>query len=150
MNRQPPLDDPPSRFALVIFWINGLLMNRGEKITKPLGQSSARWQVLGRAGGSPQTVAQMARDMGLSRQSVQRVVNVLQGDGLVRLEEIPSDKRTARVALTPTGEEVLGAIYKRNSAWTRRISRRIPAEQFDKAIEALRHIGAILEEDARG
>lgn len=123
-------------------------MTIGEKTTKPLGQSSARWQVLGRAEFPGQTVARMARDMGLARQSVQRVVNALRGDGLVKLEGIPGDRRTSRVALTRTGEEVLAAIYKRNSAWTRRISRRVSAEEFDKAIESLRRIGAILEEES--
>jgi len=125
-------------------------MNAGEKITKPLGQSSARWQVLGRAGFPPQTVSQMAREMGLARQSVQRVVNDLKSDGLVAFEEIPTDKRTSLVTLTPAGQEVLTEIYKRNSLWTNRISHLIPAEKFERAIELLEHIGTILEEDLHG
>ena len=148
MSSQPELDSPPSRFALVVFWVNGLLMNNGEKLTKPLGQSSARWQVLGRASFDPQTVAQMARDMGLSRQSVQRIVNVLKSDGLVRLEEIPTDKRTSVVTLTDAGQKVLAAIYARSSQWTERILSRIPVDEFENAIEQLSHIGTILEEDA--
>ena len=147
---QPGLDDPPSRFALAIFWVNGLLMNTGEKITSPVGQSSARWQVLGRAGFTPQTVAQMAREMGLARQSVQRVVNALKDDGLVTLEEIPNDKRTSLVTLTRAGQKVLATIYERNSVWTKRIMRRISVEEFEKAIEQLEHIGMILEEDSHG
>ena len=148
VSSQPELDSPPSRFALAVFWVNGLLMNNGEKLTKPLGQSSARWQVLGRASFAPQTVAQMARDMGLSRQSVQRIVNVLKSDGLVRLEEIPTDKRTSVVTLTDAGQKVLAAIYARSSQWTERILSRIPVDEFEKAIEQLSHIGTILEEDA--
>jgi DNA-binding MarR family transcriptional regulator len=125
-------------------------MAAGEKITKVLGQSSARWQVLGRASFPPQTVSQMAREMGLSRQSVQRVVNALKHDGLVSLKEIPTDKRTSLVTLTPAGQKVLSEIYKRNSMWTNRISHRISAEKFEKAIDLLEHIGAILEEDLHG
>ncbi len=150
MSNQPGLDDPPARFALAIFWVNGLLMNVGEKITKPLGQSSARWQVLGRAGFPSQTVSQMAREMGLTRQSVQRVVNALKGDGLVALEEMPGDRRTSLVSLTRAGQKVLAAIYKRNSMWTNRISHRIAAEEFERAIELLERIGTILEEDLNG
>src|SRR5690348_1847867 len=70
-------NDPLSRFALSIFWINGLLMRNGDRLTRSIGQSSARWQVLGRVGDQPQTVAQIARNMGHARQSVQRVANVL-------------------------------------------------------------------------
>ena len=69
-------NDPLSRFALSIFWINGLLLRNGDRLTRSIGQSSARWQVLGRVGDQPQTVAQIARDMGHARQSVQRVADV--------------------------------------------------------------------------
>lgn len=82
----------------------------------------------------------MARDMGFARQSVQRAANALKRDGLVRLEKIPSDKRTSLVALTVAGEKVLGAIYERNSMWAKRISRRISVEVFDKARELLKQI----------
>jgi DNA-binding MarR family transcriptional regulator len=144
---QPGLDEAPARFALTVFWINGLLMRAGEQTTMPLGQSSARWQVLGRAGFAPQTVAQMAREQGQARQSVQRVVNDLRRDGLVRLEAIPHDQRTALVTLTPAGHEVLAAIYERNSQWAQRISGRISDERFDTVIGLLQQIGAILEEE---
>ena len=147
MDSQPGINDLPSRFALSIFWVHGLLMNAGERATKPLGQSNARWQVLGRAEFVPQTVSQMAREMGLARQSVQRVVDTLVRDGLVRLDSIPTDKRTAHVALTAAGKKVLAEIYERNGLWTQRISQLIPAEEFEKAIESLEHIGMIIKGD---
>ncbi|MEO7716925.1 MAG: MarR family transcriptional regulator [Capsulimonas sp.] len=147
MDYEQGINDPASRFALAVFRVNGVLMNAGEKLTKPLAQSSARWQILGRAGYTPQTVSQMAREMGLARQSVQRVADALQRDGLVVLEAIPTDKRTALLTLTPAGQEVLAKIYKRNAEWTRRISGRISAHEFEKAIESLEHIRIIIEED---
>ena len=124
-------------------------MRSGENVTKPLGQSSARWQILGRAGYARQTVSQMAREMGLARQSVQRVADALERDGLIILETIPSDKRTALVTLTTAGQKVLTEIYKRNGEWAKRISQRIPAHEFEKATELLTHIAAIIEEDLR-
>ena len=147
MGNQPGINDLPSKFALAVFRVNGLLMNAGERVTKPLAQSSARWQVLGRADVTPQTVSQMAREMGLTRQSVQRVADALERDGLVTLEAIPSDRRTAHVTLTPAGKRVLGKIYERNAWWTQRISQRIPADEFERAIELLEHIGMIIEGD---
>jgi len=92
----------------------------------------------------------MAREMGLARQSVQRVVNALKRDGLVALEEIPTDRRTSLVTLTPAGQKTLAEIYKQNSMWTNRISRRISAQEFEKAIELIEHIGTTLEEDLHG
>jgi DNA-binding MarR family transcriptional regulator len=146
MSHQPGLDEPPARFALAIFWINGLLMRNGERITKPLGQSSARWQVLGRAGYAPQTVSQMAREQGQARQSVQRVVNALADDGLVALETIPHDHRTSLVTITPAGRQILAAIYERNARWVADIAERVPAETFEQAMELLGRIGTVLEE----
>ena len=36
---------------------------------------------------------------------------------------------------------------ERNALWTQRISQHIPAEEFEKAIELLGHIGTIIEGD---
>ena len=110
-----PGTDPPSQFALLIFRLNGLLMRNGEKITRELGQSSARWQVLGRVGFATQTVAQMAREMGLARQSVQRVADLLAAEGLTQFKVNPTDQRTQLVEITPAGQTVLAAIYQRNN-----------------------------------
>src|SRR4051794_40649940 len=103
-------DDTWSKFALSIFNLNGLLIQAGEGITQPIGQSSARWQVLGRIM-EPQTVAKIARDIGHARQSVQRVADVLANEGLIVYKNHPTDKRTKLLEMTPKGLEVLTAIY---------------------------------------
>ena len=54
-------EDAWTRFAMSVFKVNGLIIRAGEGITNPIGQSSARWQVLGRAY-EPTTVAKMAQD----------------------------------------------------------------------------------------
>ena len=89
-------------------------MRTGDRLTRSIGQSSARWQVLGRVGDQPQTVAQIARDMGHARQSVQRVADVLAAEGLVVYQENPADRRAQLLALTPQGAEVLKTIYSLN------------------------------------
>ena len=62
-------NDPLSRFALSIL-DQRVVLRTGDRLTRSIGQNSARWQVLGRVGDQPQTVAQIARDMGHARQSV--------------------------------------------------------------------------------
>ena len=102
---------------LAVFDVNGLITRAGERISRPLGQSAARWQVLGRAF-RPQTVAEMAAEMGHARQSVQRVADVLEGEGLIAYRPHPTDRRTKLVELTSQGHEVLSAIYQRQVAWS--------------------------------
>ena len=50
----------------------------GEEIAKPAGQTLARWLALEEVADGPATVAQMARALGLARQSVQRVTDLLE------------------------------------------------------------------------
>jgi DNA-binding MarR family transcriptional regulator len=136
-------DDPLSTFALSVFAINGLLMHSGEYVTRPFGQSSARWQVLGRAGYQPQTVAQMAREMGHARQSVQRIADELAKDGLVVYRDNPADKRARLVALTPSGEAILTAIYARDQEWSRRLIAKLNPAQLIEVATALEGIAQI-------
>jgi DNA-binding MarR family transcriptional regulator len=141
--------DAWTRFAENIFRLNGLLMQAGENITRPIGQSSARWQVLGGLGYGPKTVADIARHMGYARQSVQRVADILVTEGLVAQTEKPGDRRTFLLELTPAGQKVLGAIYERQVEWSNRITRTLSPEQLEALASALREIGNIVEADAK-
>jgi DNA-binding MarR family transcriptional regulator len=144
VNRHP--DDAWTGFALAIFRLNGLIMQAGEGISRPIGQSSARWQVLGRAF-EPQTVAAMAKDMGHARQSVQRVADALVADGLVAYKPHPKDRRTKLVELTPQGMEVLTAIYRRQVAWSESVVTKVSAAKLARLAAALTEIGDTLESE---
>ena len=121
-------------------------MRVGEDITQAIGQSSARWQVLGRAY-EPQTVANMARDIGHTRQSVQRVADVLAKEGLIVYKDNPADRRAQLLELTPQGLEVLTAIYVRQQEWSQRIMTKLNPEQLVEIADALEDIGQRLESD---
>jgi DNA-binding MarR family transcriptional regulator len=140
--------DAWTRFAESIFRINGLLIQAGEGITRPLGQSSARWQVLGGVGYGPRTVADIAKSIGHARQSVQRLADVLAKEGLVAFSDKPDDKRTSLLELTPAGSEVLTAIYRHQVKWSRRITRKLSAEQLDALASALNDVSRVIESDA--
>jgi DNA-binding MarR family transcriptional regulator len=138
-------NDPLSTFSLNIFRVNGLLMRSGDNMTQSIGQSSARWQVLGRAGYQPQTVAQMARDMGLTRQSVQRIADILAKESLTIYRDNPADRRARFVELTPEGMRILAAINTLSEEWSRHIMAKLDAEQLVEVTGALNRIGNILE-----
>lgn len=137
-------EDTWTKFAMSIFNLNGLLIQAGESITQPIGQSSARWQVLGRVF-EPQTVAQIARELGHARQSVQRMADVLVEEGLIVYKDHPADRRTKLLELTPRGKEVLTAIYMRQLEWSQRIMAKLDAKQLVQIADALEAIGQILE-----
>src|SRR3546814_9282310 len=80
-----------SRLVLTVFRLNGGLLEAGDALVRDIGLTSARWQVLGASAehGAPQTVSQIARTMGLTRQAVQRVADDLHRAG--RSEEHTSE-----------------------------------------------------------
>ncbi len=49
-----------TELILEVFRLNGLLLEAGDRITQPVGLSSARWQVLGVVEHEPTPVAHVA------------------------------------------------------------------------------------------
>ena len=137
-------EDPWAQFVLSIFKLNGLIMQAGDNITQPIGQSSARWQVLSRAF-KPQTVAQMARDMGHARQGVQRIADILVQEKLIAYKDHPTDQRTKLLHLTPQGSKILETIHTRRMEWSKQIMNKLELKQLIEVTSALEELGETLE-----
>lgn len=146
MQEFPQFEDPISRLAISIFRINGALMRNGDRITRSIGQSSARWHVLGQAAFKPQTVASIARNMGQARQSVQRVADVLVREGLASYVDNPRDKRARLLSVSPVGFEVLAKIDAQNKAWIQQVEPKLAAHDMADINKHLEEIAAILEQ----
>jgi DNA-binding MarR family transcriptional regulator len=108
-----------SGLVIEVFRLNGDLIEAGDALVRSLGLTSARWQVLGAVAlaPAPLPVAHIARNMGLARQSVQRVVDDMRADGLIRLEPNPHHRRAPLVALTPRGEAAYRQAMARKDLW---------------------------------
>jgi DNA-binding MarR family transcriptional regulator len=102
-----------------VFRLNGGLLASGDTLVKDLGLTSARWQVLGAIALSPVPlpVAHLANNMGLTRQAVQRSVDEMLSDGLVRLDPNPHHKRAMLVTMTGRGESAYRAASERQERW---------------------------------
>ncbi|GBF75019.1 putative transcriptional regulator, MarR family [Paenibacillus sp. 598K] len=147
MVEYPKPDDPLSRFVIGIFRVNGALMRNGDRITKAIGQSSARWHVLGQASFQPQTVASIARNVGHARQSVQRVADLLVREGLATYADNPKDKRAKLLFVTPEGEAAITQINARNAAWAADILPKLDADKLAEMSMHLEQVAAIFEKD---
>ena len=91
-----------SKLILVIFRLNGRLLVAGDRLVEALGLTSARWQVMGAIAMSPvsEPVARLARNMGLNRQGVQRIVDDLIAEGFVTLQDNPHHRSARLVVMT--------------------------------------------------
>ena len=104
---------------LAIFRLNGRLLVAGDRLVADLDLTSARWQVLGAIALAerPQPVAWLARNMGLNRQGVQRIVNDMRDDGLLEIEPNPHHRRAHLVVLTKRGKQAFEAATRLQVPW---------------------------------
>jgi DNA-binding MarR family transcriptional regulator len=126
--RPPPRSgagDAVSELVVHVFRLNGLLIAVGDAMAEPSGQTSARWRVLAAIDKTPLSVAQIARALWLTRQSVQRVADVLVKDGLAIYEPNPNHRRAKLVRITPTGLSALHEIRQRQRAWAESLGAQI-------------------------
>lgn len=105
-----------SEAVVAIFRANGRMLEWGDAFTAPFGLTSARWQILGSIALSGQkvTAPQIAEQMGLSRQGVQKQLNLLVDDGLIEKLDNPAHRRSPHYHLTPQGEALFQQV---NTAW---------------------------------
>ena len=129
-----------------VFRLNGLLAAEGDALARPAGQTTARWQLLAMVENEPATVAQTARTLGLARQSVQRVADVLEAEGLVAFLDNPSHRRARLVTLTPPGKAALATIQAAQRPWADAIGRAVGEAQLAQAGRVLDRVIAVLTE----
>ena len=81
--------------VLPVFALNGEFLAAAEDMTRPVGLTPAWWQVLGATLTEPLAVAEIARrvGLGLARQSVQRVADVLVERGWAIYRDNPAHRR---------------------------------------------------------
>lgn len=129
---------------LETFRLNGTLLAQGDMLVADLGLTSARWQVLGAIAleGRPITVAQIGRRMGLTRQSVQRVVTDLAAAGFLAFADNPDHKRAKLVGLTDKGEAAYREADKRQTRWSEEIAKAMESDALATSLRVLREIGA--------
>lgn len=129
-----------SELLVEVFRVNGLLL------AAPAGLTSARWQVLGVVDHGPCTVAQVARNMGLTRQTVRQTAAGLVRDGMVEFRDNPADRRARLLAPTPRGRAALRQVERARAAWANGIAERVPLTALRAACGALRDLADLLEE----
>jgi DNA-binding MarR family transcriptional regulator len=138
-----------TELILEVFRLNGRLLAAGDQLARPVGQTSARWQVLGAIAREPRTVSQIAHVMGLTRQSVQRTADRLRAEGVVAYADNPAHRRARLVMLTPKGRSALEWITQRQVAWVNALGARLGAAEVGRALQTIRAFRQALEQADR-
>src|SRR3954454_12542902 len=125
--------DAVSELTVLVFRLNGMLAAAGDALAQPNGQTSARWRVLAAVEHTPLSVAQIARAWSFARQSVQRVADLLEQDGLVAYDDNPDHRRAKLVRLTASGRAALAQIQDAQRAWADTLGAQIGAADLSAA-----------------
>jgi DNA-binding MarR family transcriptional regulator len=122
-----PAGELGTEVILSVFRLNGRLLDAGNRISGVAGLTSARWQVLGAVAlaDRPPTVPQIARRMGLTRQSLHATVKRLVDDGLVELTENDDHQRSQLVRLTRRGADAYRSLDRAQASWVNELTRGI-------------------------
>jgi DNA-binding MarR family transcriptional regulator len=135
--------------VLGIFKLGGLLVSEGNRLTAELGLTSARWKVLGAVALSnvPLTVPQIARTMGQTRQSVQRITDCMNQDGILIYKDNPAHKRAKLLTLTQKGMEIYAALESIQTPWANRIAEDINISELNTTLALIKRLIQRFESD---
>ncbi|MCA2205496.1 MarR family winged helix-turn-helix transcriptional regulator [Nocardia rosealba] len=142
MNEQQQLLDAA---ALTVYRLNGQFLALGDELAAPAGISVAWWQVMAAVEHQPLPVAGIARAIGITRQSVQRVADILVGKGLCEYRPNPAHKRAKLVAITAAGEAAIRRIDPQHEVLARRLADALGPAEFAATVETLTKLSAALD-----
>ncbi|MEU1181285.1 MarR family transcriptional regulator [Streptomyces sp. NPDC005820] len=140
-----PRQELLSRSALGVFRLNGQFLAVAEELARPAGISAAWWQVLGAVLAEPLPVSGIARVMGITRQSVQRIADLLVGKGLAEYRPNPAHRRAKLLAPTPEGRAAVARIDPGHAAFADRLAAAYGEAELAEAVRVLERLAEVLD-----
>ncbi|GAA4556160.1 MarR family winged helix-turn-helix transcriptional regulator [Streptomyces collinus] len=135
-----------SRSALGVFRLNGQYLAVAEELARPAGLTAAWWQVLGAVLGEPLPVSGIARAMGITRQSVQRIADLLVEQGLAEYRPNPAHRRAKLLAPTAQGRAAIARIDPGHAAFADRLAEEFGEAELAEAVRVLERLSKVLEQ----
>jgi DNA-binding MarR family transcriptional regulator len=140
-----PAPDLLAAAALTTFRLNGQFLEAAERMARPAGLTAAWWQVLGAVLRDPLPVAGVARAMGITRQSVQRIADLLVERGLAEYRPNPAHRTAKLLAPTEEGRDAVRRIAPAQQAFAERLADELGREDLGAVAEALERLSRALD-----
>jgi DNA-binding MarR family transcriptional regulator len=135
-----------SAASITTFRLNGQFLALAEELARPAGLTAAWWQVLGAVLGPPLPVAGIAREMGLTRQSVQRIADILVERGLAEYRDNPAHRRAKLLVPTEAGRAAIGRIGPAHAEAAAKLAAVLGEQALADAVATLRALSTALDE----
>ena len=129
-----------------VYELAGRFRDYGETIARTVGQTQARWQVLSAASADPHTVPQIARVLGVTRQNVQRIADLLVEEGSAEYRDNPDHRASPHLLLTRRGRATLEQLTKAASGDHARLARELSSSDVASIQRGLRRLLEALSE----
>jgi DNA-binding MarR family transcriptional regulator len=130
---------------LTTFRLNGRLMEAAQEFAVEGEITAAWWQVLGGVLDEPRSVAEIGRRMGMTRQGVQRVADLLVERGLAEYRPNPAHRRAKLLACTEAGYWAIRRISLAVVPWGNRVGAEVGADALGQALATMRRLVGVLE-----
>lgn len=131
--------------VLETFRLNARLMEAAQRLAAQGGITAAWWQVLGGVLDEPRTLAETGRRMGVSRQAVRRIADILVERGLAEYRTNPSHRRAQLLACTEAGYWAVRRIGLAQAPWAERIGKTVGADQLREAHTTMKRLVQALD-----
>jgi DNA-binding MarR family transcriptional regulator len=130
---------------LTTFRLNGRLMDVAQELAAEGELTAAWWQVLGGVLDEPRSVAEVGRRMGMTRQGVQRVADLLVERGLAEYRPNPAHRRAKLLACTEAGYWAVRRISLAQIPWANRLGAEVGEDELRSALAGMQRLVAALE-----
>lgn len=142
---ESPTQELLTRTALGVFHLNGQFISVSDAMAREVGLTASWWQVLGAANRTPAPVATIARAMGITRQSVQRIADLLVGKGLAEYADNPAHRRAKLLRATPAGSDAIRELDPAHAALAARLREELGEEGFTETVRVLERLSAAMD-----
>lgn len=134
--------DALTALVLPVFELNGEFLAAAETMTRPVGLTPAWWQVLGATLDEPLTISDIARrvGLGLARQSVQRVADLLVDRGWASYRDNPHHRRAKLLEPTELGRETVRRLAADQHAWADAVGARVGVAELEHALGVIQRV----------
>ena len=95
----------------------------------------------------PKSVAQVARERGLTRQSVQQIANSLVRDGFAKFEDNNRHKSSKLLTPTERGRKVVLALNERSVAWMNKVAASFAHKDLKTTLDVMAKLREQLEKN---
>lgn len=128
---------------------NFALASARDQLAYEIGITGARWQLLIAIvkAQKPETVSNFSRNLGLSRQSIQRLADELEAAGFIHYCENPHHKRAPNILLSENGRKAYQKMKIKHGPWVNHLADSYSLKDLNSAIDIIRSLKLKLEEE---